>query len=64
MTIHTLLILFDAAQIPWKDDDQLLAAWRDGRTGHPWIDAAMVQVLFHFATGILFHATLNLPIIN
>lgn len=31
-------------QIPWKDDDQLLAAWRDGRTGHPWIDAAMVQL--------------------
>nr|QXF69111.1 6-4 photolyase [Pohlia nutans] len=31
-------------QIPWKDDDGLLSAWRDGRTGHPWIDAAMVQL--------------------
>jgi len=31
-------------QIPWKDDDKLLSAWRDARTGHPWIDAAMVQL--------------------
>ncbi|XP_024361048.1 (6-4)DNA photolyase isoform X2 [Physcomitrium patens] len=31
-------------QIPWKDDDRLLAAWRDGQTGYPWIDAAMVQL--------------------
>ncbi|XP_078432338.1 DNA photolyase family protein isoform X2 [Wolffia australiana] len=31
-------------QIPWKDDDQLLASWRDGRTGFPWIDAIMVQL--------------------
>ncbi|KAH9607866.1 hypothetical protein KSS87_000002 [Heliosperma pusillum] len=30
-------------QIPWKDDSQLLAAWRDGRTGFPWIDAIMIQ---------------------
>lgn len=34
-------------QIPWKDDDKLLSAWRDARTGHPWIDAAMVQVQIH-----------------
>lgn len=31
-------------QVPWKDDDELLAAWRDARTGFPWIDAIMVQV--------------------
>ncbi|XP_024538612.1 (6-4)DNA photolyase [Selaginella moellendorffii] len=31
-------------QIPWKDDDELLSAWRDGRTGYPWIDAAMTQL--------------------
>ncbi|GMH03643.1 hypothetical protein Nepgr_005482 [Nepenthes gracilis] len=31
-------------QIPWKDDSELLAAWRDGRTGYPWIDAIMVQL--------------------
>ncbi|KAJ7523232.1 hypothetical protein O6H91_18G042700 [Diphasiastrum complanatum] len=31
-------------QIPWKDDEDLLAAWRDGHTGYPWIDAAMVQL--------------------
>ncbi|XP_074275944.1 (6-4)DNA photolyase [Silene latifolia] len=31
-------------QIPWKDDSQLLAAWRDGRTGFPWIDAIMIQL--------------------
>ncbi|KAM7483676.1 hypothetical protein LguiB_008259 [Lonicera macranthoides] len=33
----------DFKQIPWNDDDELLAAWRDGRTGFPWIDAIMVQ---------------------
>ncbi|KAL6584757.1 (6-4)DNA photolyase [Orobanche minor] len=31
-------------QIPWKDDEELLAAWRDSRTGFPWIDAIMVQL--------------------
>ncbi|PWA36991.1 DNA photolyase family protein [Artemisia annua] len=31
-------------QIPWNDDDELLAAWRDSRTGFPWIDAIMVQL--------------------
>ncbi|KAK9149712.1 hypothetical protein Scep_008469 [Stephania cephalantha] len=31
-------------QIPWNDNDELLAAWRDGRTGYPWIDAIMVQL--------------------
>ncbi|CAA0839133.1 (6-4)DNA photolyase [Striga hermonthica] len=31
-------------QIPWKDDDELLAAWRDCRTGFPWIDAIMMQL--------------------
>lgn len=33
-----------AVQIPWSDDEQLLAAWREARTGYPWIDAIMVQV--------------------
>ncbi|KAL6972835.1 (6-4)DNA photolyase [Sarracenia purpurea var. burkii] len=31
-------------QIPWNVDDRLLAAWRDARTGFPWIDAIMVQL--------------------
>ncbi|GAA0149276.1 DNA photolyase [Lithospermum erythrorhizon] len=31
-------------QIPWKDDDVMLEAWRDARTGFPWIDAIMVQL--------------------
>ncbi|XP_060172789.1 (6-4)DNA photolyase isoform X1 [Lycium barbarum] len=31
-------------QIPWKNDDELLAAWRDSRTGFPWIDAIMAQL--------------------
>ncbi|CAK9310424.1 unnamed protein product [Citrullus colocynthis] len=31
-------------QIPWNDDNELLAAWRDARTGFPWIDAIMVQL--------------------
>ncbi|KAJ6706303.1 CRYPTOCHROME [Salix purpurea] len=31
-------------QIPWNDDDELLAAWSEARTGYPWIDAIMVQL--------------------
>ncbi|CAH9108449.1 unnamed protein product [Cuscuta epithymum] len=31
-------------QIPWNDNDELLVAWRDARTGFPWIDAIMVQL--------------------
>ncbi len=26
---------------PWRDDPAAFAAWRDGRTGHPLVDAAM-----------------------
>ncbi|KAF5175561.1 (6-4)DNA photolyase [Thalictrum thalictroides] len=31
-------------QIPWDDNDELLIAWREARTGYPWIDAIMVQL--------------------
>ena len=31
-------------QVPWDEDAQLLDAWKAGRTGYPWIDAAMTQV--------------------
>ncbi|CAM8954250.1 unnamed protein product [Rhodiola kirilowii] len=31
-------------QIPWDNNDELLAAWRDARTGFPWIDAIMTQL--------------------
>mmetsp|Transcript_45032 Transcript_45032/g.50467 ORF Transcript_45032/g.50467 Transcript_45032/m.50467 type:complete len:596 (+) Transcript_45032:97-1884(+) len=31
-------------QIPWDDDPQLLEAWKKGKTGFPWIDAAMRQL--------------------
>ena len=31
-------------QIDWDDDEAKLAAWREGRTGFPWIDAAMTQL--------------------
>ena len=27
-----------------QNDAELLAAWREGRTGYPWIDAAMTQL--------------------
>jgi deoxyribodipyrimidine photo-lyase len=29
---------------PWRDDEEALAAWRDGRTGHPLVDAGMRQL--------------------
>lgn len=31
-------------QIPWDRNDALLAAWRDGTTGFPFIDAIMIQL--------------------
>lgn len=30
--------------IPWSSDAKLLAAWKDGKTGYPWIDACMAQL--------------------
>eukprot|EP01137_Pigoraptor_chileana_P026531 Opistho-2@7955 len=31
-------------QIGWEDNEAFLEAWRDGRTGYPWIDAIMIQL--------------------
>lgn len=33
---------YDAIQ--WRDDERLFAAWCEGRTGYPLIDAAMAQI--------------------
>ncbi|XP_064936443.1 (6-4)DNA photolyase isoform X2 [Musa acuminata AAA Group] len=41
---HTSPPVSLVGQIPWKDDDKLLVAWREGRTGYPWIDAIMIQL--------------------
>ena len=30
---------------PWRDDDEALHAWKDGRTGYPVVDAGMRQLL-------------------
>ncbi len=31
-------------QIPWEANAAMLTAWRNGRTGYPWIDAIMTQL--------------------
>ena len=31
-------------EIPWDDDPELLAAWKESRTGYPFIDAIMTQL--------------------
>ena len=31
-------------KIPWDNDEALLRAWTEGKTGYPWIDACMVCV--------------------
>lgn len=31
-------------QIPWDDDPKILDAWKNGRTGYPYIDAIMTQL--------------------
>lgn len=33
-----------ARQIPWDDDPVLLDAWKNSRTGYPYIDAIMMQL--------------------
>lgn len=35
----------DLSALPWRDDPEGLAAWQQGRTGFPIIDAAMRQLL-------------------
>jgi deoxyribodipyrimidine photo-lyase len=32
------------ADLPWRDDPEAFAAWREGRTGYPVVDAAMRQL--------------------
>ena len=32
------------AAMPWRDDEEALAAWREGRTGYPLVDAGMRQL--------------------
>lgn len=32
------------ARMPWSDDPEALAAWREGRTGYPLVDAGMRQL--------------------
>ena len=31
-------------EVQWSSDPDLLAAWENGRTGYPWIDACMAQL--------------------
>lgn len=38
----------DLRRIPWNNDEEDFAAWKEGRTGYPVVDAAMRQML---ATG-------------
>lgn len=39
-------------QMPWGEDNELLAAWTEGRTGYPFIDALMRQLV---TTGWMHH---------
>ncbi len=47
---HVLRTAFNPAlaNIPWRNDEAEFAAWKEGRTGYPVVDAAMRQLL---ATG-------------
>lgn len=31
-------------QIPWDTNEEYLSAWKEGRTGYPFIDAIMTQL--------------------
>ena len=41
-----------ARQIPWDDDPKLVEAWKNSRTGYPFIDAIMTQLR---TTGWIHH---------
>jgi cryptochrome len=30
--------------IPWSKNEEFLDAWKNGKTGYPWIDACMIQL--------------------
>jgi cryptochrome len=32
-------------QIPWENNKEYLEAWEQGKTGYPWIDAIMRQLV-------------------
>lgn len=36
---------FRPRDVVWRDDEEALAAWREGRTGYPLVDAGMRQLL-------------------
>lgn len=31
-------------RLPWEHDSDMFSRWKEGRTGYPWIDAAMRQL--------------------
>lgn len=37
-------LIVGSTEIPWDDDPELLAAWKESRTGYPYIDAIMTQL--------------------
>lgn len=39
-----VLVVTPCRQIPWDKDEDKLRAWKEARTGFPWIDAAMTQL--------------------
>lgn len=47
---HERLILQNKRPFPWRVDEGLFKAWRQGRTGYPLVDAGMRQI---WATGWL-----------
>lgn len=44
VTLLRALPLWFWLQIAWDYSPTLLRAWEDGKTGYPWIDAAMAQL--------------------
>jgi deoxyribodipyrimidine photo-lyase len=48
--LHRRNIRRDFDRFPWRDDPAALAAWREGRTGYPIVDAGMRQL---WATGYM-----------
>ncbi|KAK1312226.1 (6-4)DNA photolyase [Acorus calamus] len=47
---HTSPPVSLVGQIPWSNNEELFVAWREGRTGYPWIDAIMIQFI-HWEKG-------------
>lgn len=50
-------------QIPWQRDHEKIAAWKEARTGYPFIDAIMTQLRQEGLHNLSLLSDLTIPIL-